>query len=61
MLKQITAEVAPFLAVLYNRSLSTGIFSERYKTACITPIVKKPGLDAIDVRSYRKYHICLRP
>jgi hypothetical protein len=53
VLKQVVAEVAPFLASLYNRSLSTGVFPERYKTAYITPIVKKPGLDPADVRSYR--------
>ena len=53
ILKQVTDEVAPFLAALFNRSSSTGCLSEVYKTAFISPLDKKPGLDPVDVRSYR--------
>jgi hypothetical protein len=53
MLKQVMAEVVQFLASLYNRSLSTGVFPKHYKTAYITLIIKKPELDATDFRSYR--------
>ena len=52
-IKQIADDIAPFLAELFNRSLSTGIFPSIYKQAFITPIIKKPGLDAADVKSYR--------
>ena len=45
VLKQIAADVAPFLAALYNCSLSNGVFPECYKTAYITPLIKKSGLD----------------
>ena len=49
----MTDEIAPFLAALFNRSLSTGCFPENYKSAFITPLIKKPGLDPADARSYR--------
>jgi hypothetical protein len=51
--KQVTAEIAPFLASFYNRSMSTGVFPDQYKTAYITPIIKKPGLVITDARSYQ--------
>jgi len=38
---------------LFNRSLSTGRFPAEFRQAFITPIVKKPGLDATDASSYR--------
>jgi hypothetical protein len=53
VLKKVAAEVSPFLTHLFNRSLSTGVFPTRYKTAYITPIIKKPGAVPSDVRSYR--------
>ena len=53
VLKQVTAEISPFLTSLYNRSMSTGVFPDRYKMAYITPIIKKPGLVTTDARSYR--------
>jgi nitric oxide synthase oxygenase domain/subunit len=43
VLKRVAAEVSPFLTYLFNRSFSTGVFPNRYKTAYITPIIKKPG------------------
>ena len=49
----MTDEIAPFLAALFNRSLSTGCFPENYKSAFITPLIKKPGHDPTDARSYR--------
>ena len=53
VLKKVAAEVSPILTHLFNRSFSTGVFPNRYKTAFITPILKKPGADSSDVRSYR--------
>lgn len=53
VLKKVVDLIAPFIAELYNRSLITGHFPARFKEAFITPIVKKPGLDSADVRSYR--------
>jgi hypothetical protein len=53
VLKRVAAEVSPFLTYLFNRSFSTGVFPNRYKTAYITPIIKKPGAVPSDVCSYR--------
>jgi len=38
---------------MFNRSLLTGPVLTVFKTACITPLQKKPGLDSADVCSYR--------
>ena len=53
VLKQTAVVVAPFVTELFNRSLSTGHFPAAFKEAFITPIVKKPGLDATSASSYR--------
>ena len=53
LLKQVADLVAPFVTVLFNRSFTTGHFPSVFKEAFVTPIVKKPGLDATDVNSYR--------
>jgi len=47
-----TPLLAPFIAELFNRSLSKGKFPAIFKEAFITPALKKPGLDAADVSSY---------
>ena len=39
VLEQVASDVAPFLPALYNRSLSNGVFPERYKTAYITSLI----------------------
>jgi len=52
-LKQVIDVLAPFITELSNRSLLTGQFPACFKEAYITPIVKKPGLDAADDSSYR--------
>ena len=53
ILKQVIGELAPYFRELFNRSLTAGHFPETFKSAYITPLLKKPGLDATDVRSYR--------
>ena len=53
MLKQIADVIAPFIVELFNRSLSEGHFPAVFKEAFITPVMKKPGLDAADTSSYR--------
>jgi Reverse transcriptase (RNA-dependent DNA polymerase) len=45
--------VAPFLCELYNRSLSTATVPAAFKSAFVTPLLKKPHLNNADVRSYR--------
>ena len=43
----------PFIVELCNRSLSAGVVPAAFKTAYITPVLKKSGLDSADVKSYR--------
>jgi len=52
-LKQVIDIIAPFVVELFNRSLSEGRFPAVFKQAFVTPVVKKPGLDATDTSSYR--------
>ena len=53
LMKQVTDKIAPFLTELFDRSMSAGHFSAAFKEAFITPALKKPGLDATNVQSYR--------
>jgi Reverse transcriptase (RNA-dependent DNA polymerase) len=53
LMKQVGAELSPFLCELFNRSMLTGQFPATFKQAFITPVIKKSGLDAADVGSYR--------
>ena len=51
VLKYISAIVSPFLAVIINMSLSTGIFPDMLKLARVVPILKSG--DSTDVNNYR--------
>jgi len=51
--KQVIDLLSPYITELFNRSLAVGRFPAVFRQAFITPIVKKPGLDATDVSSYR--------
>jgi len=53
VLKQVANDIAPFLTELFNRSLATGRFPSVFKEAFDTPVIKKPGVDAAEVSSYR--------
>ena len=50
---QVIDVIAPSIVKLFNRLLAASHFPAGFKEACVTPIVKKPGLNATDVRSYR--------
>ncbi len=45
--------LAPFLVELFNRSLVQGIVPAAFRTAYITPLLKKSDLDPADPKSYR--------
>jgi len=53
VLKQVGDVVAPFITELFNRSMSEGHFPAVFKEAFITPTVKKAGINATGVSSYR--------
>jgi hypothetical protein len=53
LLKLIAVQIAPFLTKLFDRSLIAGHFPDICKSAFITPLIKKAGMDVSDCRSYR--------
>ena len=52
LIKEYAVERAPFLTVLFNRSIASGIVPQTFKVAEITPILKKASLDATVVLNY---------
>ena len=53
LLKDCIDILAPFIAHLFNVSLSSGIFPSAWKRAYITSVPKKRKIDASSVRAYR--------
>jgi hypothetical protein len=53
VLKHIAVQIAPFLAKPFDRSLITGNFPDIYKSAFITPLIKRRAWMFLTVVSYR--------
>lgn len=53
LLKDNADVLAPFLVELLNRSLELGVVPSVFKSAYITPLLKKADLDPADAKSYR--------
>jgi len=53
LLKENVDVLAPFLVELHNQSLQTGSVPTSYKSAYITPLLKKANFDQADAKSYR--------
>jgi len=53
LLKECASTISPFINILFNSSLSTGTFPSVFKSAVITPLLKKQGLEPSDVTHYR--------
>ena len=53
VLKQVVDLFAPYFTDLFNHSLATDHFPSVFKEAFITPIVKKAGLETLDVNTNR--------
>jgi Reverse transcriptase (RNA-dependent DNA polymerase) len=53
LLKQYSPLVSPFLLHLFNSSLQSGVFPTSFKSAYITPLLKKADSNPADPRSYR--------
>ena len=51
--KQCLHDLAPLVTRIVNVSLSTGTVPSGLKQALVTPILKKQGLDASDLRNFR--------
>ena len=53
LLRENVDVLAPFLVELFNRSLLQGTVPSAFKSAFITPLLKKPDLDPAENKSYR--------
>ena len=53
MVKSFAEELAPFITLIFNRSLEDGYFPEDFKVAEITSVLKKANLDASKPENYR--------
>jgi len=53
LFKACISELAPVLADILNTSLHTGVFPSSFKNALVSPILKKPSLDANVLGNYR--------
>ena len=53
LLKKNADVLAPFLCQLFNWSLEHGVVPSSFKSAYITPLLKKADINAADVKSYR--------
>ena len=43
----------PYLTTVINNSLSSGVFPSVFKSATVTPLLKKPGLDPDTLKNHR--------
>ena len=53
LVKSLDITLAPIICRIVNVSLTTGILPTSEKKAAITPVLKKPGLDANVLLNYR--------
>ena len=53
LLKSNIDLLSPFLTELFNRSFALGLVPDVFKSAYITPLLKKPDADTTDVKQYR--------
>jgi hypothetical protein len=53
LLKKCVSVLAPFITALLNASISSGVVPLSMKTAIVTPILKKPTLDSLDLKNFR--------
>ena len=53
ILKLALDHLLPTIIRIVNNSLSSGVFPSALKHACVTPLLKKPGLDAEILANYR--------
>jgi len=47
------SELSPLITVLFNASVRDDVFTSSQKCAVVTPVLKKPTLDASDTGNYR--------
>ena len=55
VIQKFADELSPFVAALFNASMSSGSFPTSQMTASITPVLKKVTLDPYDLSNYRPF------
>ena len=53
LVKECLSELITPITNIVNLSLSTGIFPSKMKAALVRPLIKKPSLDADQLKNYR--------
>ena len=53
LLKEMRGQLAPFVALLFNKSLDTGSFPAEFKQAVVRPLLKNSGLDTAEMKNNR--------
>jgi hypothetical protein len=53
LLKKCVNQLAPLITTIINKSLATSTVPSHFKGAIVRPLLKKPGLDAEDLKNYR--------
>ncbi|HSN23630.1 MAG TPA: hypothetical protein VLS45_05600, partial [Methylomicrobium sp.] len=53
LLKDHIDILVPFLTELFNKSMLSSLVPSVFKAAFVSPLLKKPGLDPADAKSYR--------
>ena len=46
-------KIVPIITHIVNLSLNTGSFPKKFKSAFVTPLIKKSNLDSNDLKNYR--------
>ena len=53
LIKEHRCLLSPFIALLFNESLSTGCFPTKFKHAMVFPLLKKNSMDVNELKSFR--------
>ena len=53
LVKEMRPLISPFLSLLFNKSLTSGLFPTDFKNAVVCPLLKKEWLGASQMKNYR--------
>ena len=53
LVKEMRGLLSPFISLLFQKSLFTGLFPTEFKEAIVRPLLKKSGLDSTQKKNYR--------
>ena len=53
LLKKVAVQLVPLMTAIFNKSLESSSVPSSFKHALVRPLLKKPGLDADNLKNYR--------